>query len=233
MTLLHYLHRHRVRALILGAALFACPLVLRAQGGSEPDLLVTWQAHTYAPPGYQGKVLPALGTPVDAALEFVENGALVDLSHEEVRWFLNENLLRGGLGLAQITFRIPVISTSEQVLRATVVGYQGADRERSVIIPVVAPRAVIDAAAPRNEIPKDGTVSLRAFPYFFTSSFGNLTFSWKANGKEPEEAGNRPDELILRVAGGLSGGEIELGLHITNRGNALEFAGSAIRLRIP
>ena len=70
-------------------------------------ILVSWQADSYVPSWYQGKIFPTNGSKIGVNFELLENGKIVNLSKIKVRWYINDKLIRNesnGLGIKSLSF---------------------------------------------------------------------------------------------------------------------------------
>lgn len=196
--------------------------IARAQT-SSPQILITWQAHTYAPPAFSGKRLPALGAMLDASLEIIDKGKSISLSNYNVYWYLDDELLGTGKGLRRVTFPTSNIAAGTMDLRVQIPDYPGGMLLKTIEIPVVRPSAVIKHVTSDSAL--DKTFSLEGLPYFFNvSTLSSLRFTWRVNGASP--AGNsRPDIVTVQVnADAPAGAAIGASLAVQNIQNPLEAA---------
>ena len=85
--------------------IFFSPALTHAQTASSPQFLVTWKTSgSYIPSFYLGKALPTYGSQITASLELVSQGKILDLSNQTIYWYLEDNLVGGGVGVQQVTF---------------------------------------------------------------------------------------------------------------------------------
>ena len=78
------------------------------QTTSRPQFMVSWQAQSYAPSWYQGKIFPTKGSRINVVFELVDGGKIADLSKLKVRWYLNDKLVlneKTDLALNHIFFK--------------------------------------------------------------------------------------------------------------------------------
>lgn len=200
-------------AIALIAVCFGVVNQAGAQTGSA-QLLVTWQADTYVPDGYPGKVLPTSDSSILAGVDLIDGGRRVDLSTYKVFWYLDDKFYQGATGLTRISLAAPhFIGRSSINVRVTVTNY-GAGLGKTVIIPVVPPEVTIQASA-SNLSAGVAPFSLRAYPYFFNVKDPSmLNFSWKLNGAV---VGAQNPFVVTRemAADGIS--TIEVGVSNPNR----------------
>src|SRR3989338_8026257 len=93
-----------------------------------PQFLVSWQAQSYAPARYQGKIFPTKGTPIVISFELIDNGKIVDLSKTAVRWYINDELVKNednGLGIKSLQFNLPDYAGQETEIRIAIPDYKG------------------------------------------------------------------------------------------------------------
>lgn len=205
------------------ALLFAVPAA-PASAQTEPEIMITWRAKSYAPPGFEGKTLPAVGTSIEAAFELIDQGKIVDVSKYEVRWFFGGYLWKVGLGLKSYGYTPTLYSGNDITVKVAVVGYKERPIEKSIVIPLVRPEIVIDAPYYNREL-RQGLNIFRGLPYFFNiQSIGELVFNWKANNEPAVSGGNKPDVLELNIPEGGGGLQIPVSLFVQNRQEGLEFA---------
>ncbi len=70
---------------IIGAAILFLILTGFFLAGAQaqttgPQLMVTWKARTYAPPGFDGKIMPTANSAITASVELIDGGKIIDLS---------------------------------------------------------------------------------------------------------------------------------------------------------
>lgn len=170
--------------------------VLHAQAPG-PQALITWEAHTYTPSWYEGKVLPTGNSEILVAVDLVDRNRFVDLSNQPIVWSVNGNPIREGRGLTRASFQVPSpIGGGAVEIRVQLPGYPGGDVSgNTILIPVSSPEVVIEG--PVGQV-RNRTFSFRGIPFFFnTDSLESLLFSWTANGIPATEEGELD---LLRVS---------------------------------
>lgn len=136
--------------------IFTIMSVLAFSGGdifaqtSSPQLMITWKAGTYVPPGYQGKALPASNTFITASVELLDGSRLIDLSRQTVYWYVNGNLIKGGKGIQSATFPSALFEGDKVKLRVDLPQYGDGSAVKTIEIPTIKPQAVIEAPFPGN-----------------------------------------------------------------------------------
>ena len=135
------------------------------------ELVITWKADGYIPSSYSGKALPIHGTTVFFAIELVANNKLADLSNKEIRWYVDDNLLRSGTGLTNFAYTVPPFNGDSIAIRVVLIDGKLGNINQFINLPIGKPEAVIDAA----QLPQ-----LKPLFYFFNiSSPEQLTISWE------------------------------------------------------
>ncbi len=214
--------------------LFAAVLLLFlaaniTHGEEEPHLVITWQAKSYAPLGYEGKILPTEKSLVNASVALIERGAPVNISNETVYWYLNEKFLAGGQGIRSVQFRTPELGGGSIKLRVHLPGYKGKLIINTIEIPVTFPQLAIDAPFFNKTVGTKFTV--RARPFFFNvERVSQLKYSWRVNGAPPKSSEN-PESLDVSVnADAPPGSQIEIRSVVSNPKADLESAAKSIIL---
>lgn len=191
-------------------------------------VILTWQAQSFVPADYQGKILATTGVGIKAGLEVVEENKIRDLSKINIRWYLDNKLLTQGVGLKQINFRATAAPTYSHYLRAVV-----RDEEEisgGVDIPIVSPKVIIKTPTPTaNFIPLGKTI-LQAIPYFFNvATLKELVFNWTVNEKTIKGANVLELELAPPVP---QNSNLRIRVTAQNLNNQLEFGSKEINLNV-
>jgi len=230
--------RHVIKFAIIKAMAFKTKLLLsvltmailpelfllnaRAQS-TPPQVVVTWQAYgSYIPPGYIGKALPNQRSEIVASLEVLSNGKPVDLSGQTIYWYQNETLIGGGTGKQRIIFYPFGSAPAFLTLEVQLPGYNNESLLiHDVQIPLISPKAVIEAPHPSGQLSGDPIV-LQGTPYFFyTSNAGMLSYSWSVNG-ETSAAAENPETLQINLDPSTpSGSSLAVSLTITDTQNSM------------
>jgi len=203
---------------------------------TSPQFLVSWQAQSYVPSWYQGKILPVYKGPMEISFELIDNGKLADLSQTKIRWYVDDKLIKNeadGLGIKSLKFNIPDYAGYETAVRIAVVDYKsGGLLDKIITIPVVGPEAVINAPYPDGKI-RTGSSIFNLIPFFFNmADISNLSVDWSVNDQKPEGTSS-PYLLNLNI--GLDTPKdtpINISVSVKNLLNDLEFASKNIQLQI-
>ena len=152
------------------------------------------------------------------ALELINSGKIANLSAKEVRWLINGDELKSGIGLKNISF-VTNGFRGDQEVEITIMDYNGVNLEKLVTIPVVRPEAVITG----------GPGIFKALPYFFNVQNTNqLKFVWSANGVTATGLVNDPTKLSLDTSGLPTGSDIAVGVTVQNISKPTELASQKI-----
>ncbi len=192
------------KSFALSAALGAIVLIgacsaAHAQTTSQPQMLITWQAYgSYIPPEYTDKALPNVTSKLTASLMLFDQGKKVDLSGQTIYWYEDDTQIGGGSGATSVSFSPFGGAPNFVTLKAEIPSYNGNVILHDIQIPIIQPKAVIEANHPTANF-NDGSLALQGTPYFFrVSSLSSLTFAWSVNGASPAAAIN-PQTLDLNV----------------------------------
>lgn len=186
-----------------------------------PTLILTWQAHSFVPSSYPGKVLPARDSSVDLALEFIVNGKITPLTDQTVRWTVNDRFLAANTSLTNISFKLDQFTTRTYTVTATVKDYQGQDFQKSVVIRRADPLVVIEAPYLAHTL-NTTSATFTATPYFFTpSQVSDLFFSWAVSGLAIH---NQSPKITLSLSPQTDPQSLSVSATITNRLNPVESA---------
>ena len=197
---------------------------------ASPQFMITWKSNTYVPADFEGKILPTANSLVMVSFELIDGGALADLSAQTVYWYANNNFLQGGKGLQYIEFKAPDSAGGIIDLRVEVPNYKRGAQLKTIGIPIVSPKAVIEAPFPKNEF-SASPIQLAGLPYFFNvRDISVLNFGWSINGVAPSGAEN-PDVLTIRLnPDAPAGSPLGVTFSVQNKNNALEGASENVNL---
>jgi hypothetical protein len=145
------------------------------------QILFTWQADTYVPDGFSGKIMPSSDSAIIAGIDLISMGKRVDLSGYDIFWYIDERFYQGAAGLSRISLSAPhFIGKNEIRLRALIKNYPGAPG-KTITIPVAVPEVVIQSSAP-SLLASAAPFNLQAYPYFFNvQNPSQLNYSWSIN----------------------------------------------------
>lgn len=201
------------------------------------DFMISWRAVNYVPANYQGKIMPNKNSSIEISFDALDQGKFVDLSKQNIIWYLNDNLLQSGVGLKTIKFTAsqinPVISISIPSYKDT--KYSAGDLEGLITIPTISPKIVINTPYPGKAI-KIGDNLFQALPYFFNILNPNqLSIGWSVDGAETAGQPGNADILNLTTAtqgNPAAGANVSIKTIAQNPADQFEFAQSYINLDI-
>jgi len=211
--------------LIILITIYYLPFTGLSKAQVLPEFMITWKANNYAPPEYLGKILPIKNTAVNASMELIDKGKLVNLSPYKVRWFLNDEPLVSGFGMKNANFIVDPFSNKVfSSLRVEIINYRGQNLEKIINIPNIDPKVAVVRI--NNE-------SFKALPYFLNIlTLNQLNFNWSANGIETEGVVENPDMLSIKFITPKTEETINLSLIIQNQKNPLEIINKFMSFQI-
>jgi hypothetical protein len=197
-------------------------LIPKVNAQTAPQMVVTWQAYgSYVPPQYADKALPNQESKLTASLALLVNGKFVDLSQQTIYWYLNDTLIDSGVGDKYIVF--PTFGTAPAflTLEAELPSYNGNLLMHDVQIPLISPKAVIEAPHPTAQL-SGNPITLQGTPYFFyVSDPSSLSYSWSVNGQTSAAAENPQTLQVNLDPSTQSGASLGISLTITDPNNAM------------
>ncbi len=206
-----------------------------ANAQAAPEFLVSWQAQSYVPIWYQGKVFPTYGSRVDVKFELIDNGKIADLSKAKIRWYVNDDLTRNennGLGIKNYSFvNSSVYGGNDLEVKVSIVDYKGKSLDKIIAIPVKSPEAIIEAPYLDNGVDK-GKSAFFAWPFFFGIP-NNFSIKWMVDGNEANGSSANSPILSLNIdSGTLPKTIINLKAQIQNLSNQMEIAEKLVPLEV-
>jgi hypothetical protein len=200
-----------------------------AQTASSPTFLVTWKTTgSYIPSFYQGKALPTYGSNITASLELISpQGKPIDLSNQTIYWYVDDNLVGGGVGTQQVTFPPIGEAPNSFTLRVTLPFYSGGFLVHQITVPMVLPQAVLLAPYPGGQFSQN-PLTVMALPYFFNiSDPSNLSYAWSVNGQTGSNTENPEQVQITLPQGTQSGTALAISLSVENPNDSTASTASA------
>jgi len=206
------------------------PSLAQATAPGVPKLFLTWSSNTYVPPGFVGKIMPTANSQITTSVELIDDGKPINLSKQNVYWYVNNNFLSGGIGMQNITFRAPEATGGAIDLRVEVPNYSKGSQLKTIGVPIVAPEAVIEMPFPYGKF-SSSPLQLVGQPYFFNAgTLSKLIMSWNVNGQTPTGAEN-PQNLNVKFGQTMQpGSTLSVSLSIKNITNQYESALKTVTL---
>lgn len=219
--------KFKISVLIISLFTFHSSLFTFVNAQTPSQFMVSWQANSYAPIWYSGKILPTKGSAIKVSFELIDGAKIADISKKKVRWYVNDKLVQNeskGLGLKFYSFIADDYPGQETEIRITIVDYKDETLDKIIRIPIVSPEAVIDAPYPNAEI-NIGANYFFINPFFFNvRDLKNISFEWLADNR-PAESGENNQALNLNIDSLTpSGFEIDIKATVRNLLDEMEFA---------
>lgn len=214
--------------------------------GQDIDLL--WEALTYTPPGYKGRAVPVIESPikVTALPHLFSKGKEILGSDLIYEWSLNfkKDIRASGAGKNSFIFQLKDFDDFDVTLKVS-------SRDNSAVFekgftfsadsistqpkilfyennPLEGPR--YNKALAREITLSNGEIGIRAEPFFFSrGALANLSYEWTMNAEKifPEQFAN---VLSLRTGPANGGGRSVIGLRISNPVNLLQTAEERVEI---
>lgn len=222
--------KHIAVAIVTIIFFFFALVIAKSQAQQSAQVFITWEAQSYAPSWFRGKVMPTENSVISASLEVIDGGKIIDLSAKTIYWYLGNRLIENRRGIQRVKFNAPDFAPDLMDLRVQIPDYPGGLLLKEIEIPVVRPEAVIESPYPENTLP-GLSANFRAIPYFFNMENESLLgYSWRVNGKEPEKEGE-PNLLVVNInPDARQGSTVMVSLTIENAANRNEAAVKTINL---
>jgi hypothetical protein len=80
-----------------------CATFFALPANAATTAFITWQTPTVVPAGYFGKILPNRTAPISAAVFATDNDRVVPLNKSLIKWYVNDEFLKSGVGLTNIS----------------------------------------------------------------------------------------------------------------------------------
>ncbi len=226
--------------LVILAQLFLPTSVFAA----DPQFMVSWNASSFAPQWYQGKILPSKGSRVNISFELIGQdktnlGKVLDLSNRLVKWYVNNQYYDQGQGLKSISFPINKWIASDNLsVRISSEVENPSDGSVSFVdnyitIPIVNPEVVIFNKNFSNIINANSMISLSSAPFFFNANLlYDIVPTWTVENKKFGGIANDPFSLSVNFGKNINSGIVDIGLTAQNANNPIESAQSSISFTI-
>jgi len=188
--------------IIILILIFGLKNITFAQTNSE-ELIISWKVNNFTPYEFTGKKLASPGSNISVSFDFIKNNKIVDLSKSKIYWYINDKLVSNSRGVKQINFIAPNQIGVPLDVRVELPDYAVL---KTIEIPIVKPKIVIDAPFPKKEIYQNN-FEVNLLPYFFNLT-ANLTeegpaaflnVNWQINGNPAKPANEDPFKLKISV----------------------------------
>jgi hypothetical protein len=183
---------------------------------ANPEFLFSWQpTNSYAPSFFTGKILPNAQSQIAATFELISNGKPINLSNENIYWYLNNNLIGSGVGMQQLTFPLFGMPPQMENLRIELPDYSTGYLIYTTNLPFMRPSAIISAPY-YNNIINGSDATITALAYYFNDNQNNLIYNWSVNGQSGSSAEN-PNILHITIpTGSAENSTMAISLQIEN-----------------
>ncbi len=163
----------------------------------RPRILLTWQARSFAPSEYLGKVLPGPGSTISASVEIIDQGKVADLSQYPVYWYLDGDFVTGEAGKKNVNLKLPNRASHGAEVRVEIPGYKGDTLSKTAVVQIAQPEAVI-VVPYGGRAGKSAPTVVHGTPYFFNVTDPSLLrFYWTVNGQTA--SGTESRDLAVSV----------------------------------
>lgn len=213
------------KIIFIAGLLFFLPIFRTGAETIAPQFLVSWQAQSYAPADFRGKILPTEKTGLSASFEILSNGKFLDLSKTNVVWLANGNIISQGLNQKKATLKTGSYIGSVADIEIRLPNFRGAALTYSFAIPFVSPQVII-AERGGTDDSSGKKLEFTALPYFFNvKSLSDLNFDWSINEAKPTGNVSDPQNLSLTIPQEIATGtRINIKIIVKNILNEIEAA---------
>ena len=214
------------------SAIFVFLIIIAVFGASsvqaaDPQFLVSWKADTSVPPSYAGKSLPVSGSTITVSFELIgvagnQVGKILDLTNNNVRWYVNGNLLSQGNNEKTFSFITTDNNDTETDVKISaeyadpVAGYSYFV-DKYITIPLSHPQVVINQNGMSSSVAIGTGTKLFALPYFFNTLMKNLSIQWSADGQDIPIDPKDPWNLNVNIGSNyISGAQVTISAIVQN-----------------
>jgi len=218
--------------IIILILIFGLKNITFAQTNSE-ELIISWEVNNFTLYEFTGKKLASPGSNISVSFDFIKNNKIVDLSKSKIYWYVNDELISNSRGVKQINFIAPNQIGIPVDVRVELPDYAVL---KTIEIPIVKPKIVIDAPFPKKEVYQNN-FEVNLLPYFFNlpansveedpTSFLNV--NWQINGNPAKPANENPFKLKIFVNSNEKT-NINIKAFINNISKELEFTDKEVNI---
>lgn len=149
-----------------------------------PEIILTWQANNFFPSNYNGRAWPTFNSNLKVSLEVIQNNKILDVSEEEFYWYVDDVLIRRGIGLKNINFQITNYEGENHLVYVVIKQKNGERIESAVQIPVFQPQIILENNQRSFNWPAETIIQTTIIPYFFNVvDLNDLNFKWSINNQ--------------------------------------------------
>lgn len=184
-----------------------CPLWSMAQQ-SAGEVFITWRGNTYVPPKYAGKAMPTAESRIFLSVFMTKNDRLVDLSTQNVYWYINDEFEDGGVGKQRINIKGPRMAAGTYDIRVEI---PSLGVLKTIEIPFAPPRLAIETRLINNRT-SESNLMFYLHPMFFNvGEKRTLDVLWSLNGG-PKKKSEQPFIYNLEISPGSNPNQIGVAL---------------------
>ena len=218
--------------IIIFILIFILKSITLAQTNSS-ELIISWKVNNFTPYEFAGKKLASPGSNISVSFDFIKNNKIVDLSKSKIYWYVNNELVSNSSGIKQINFIAPNQRGGSIDVRVELPDYAVL---KTIEIPIVSPKLVIDAPFPKKEIYQNN-FEVNLLPYFFNLPANSveedpavfLNTNWQINGNPAKPANEDPFKLKISVDSNEKT-DINIKAFVQNVSNQLEAADKEVNI---
>jgi len=217
--------------IIILILIFGLKNITFAQTNSE-ELIISWKVNNFTPYEFVGKKLASPGSNISVSFDFIKNNKIVDLSKSKIYWYVNDELVSNSSGVKQINFIAPNQIGVPVDVRIELPDYAVL---KTIEIPIVKPKIVIDAPFPKKEVYQNN-FEVNLLPYFFNlpKSLEEdptvfLNVNWQINRNPAKPANEDPFKLKIFVNSNEKT-NINIKAFINNISKELEFTDKEVNI---
>jgi hypothetical protein len=194
---------------------------------ADPQFLVSWKADTSVPQSYTGKSMPVNGSTITVSFEMIgdsgnQSGKILDLTNNNVRWYINGDLLSQGKNEKTFSFITADDNDTETDVKISaeyadpVAGYSYFV-DKYVTIHLSHPQVIVNQSGMGGPVSIGSGTKFFALPYFFNTLMKNLSIQWAANGQTIPTDPKDPWHLNVNIGSNyVSGAQVDISAIVQN-----------------
>ena len=217
--------------IIILILIFGLKNITFAQTNSE-ELIISWEVNSFTPYEFTGKKLASPGSNISVFFDFIKNNKVVDLSKNKIYWYVNNELVSNSSGVKQINFIAPNQIGVPVDVRVELPDYAVL---KTIEIPIVKPKIVIDTPFPKKEVYQNN-FEVNLLPYFFNlpksleeDPAAFLNVNWQINRNPAKPANENTFKLKIFVNSNEKT-NINIKAFINNISKELEFTDKEVNI---
>ncbi len=226
-----------MKAFFIGCCVVGVMMLAPAVFAAPPTFMASWHAQTYVPSWYQGKPMVVENSSVVVGFEILnDQGKVINISNNMVRWYVDSDLVRSGNGMQQLTVSNTKVVDSDIDVRMSV-EYNDLVEGRTyftdhyITIPVQRPKVVLAKPIFGGVLFTNASLLLRVFPFFFSVPNETLSVDWSIGNQHPEVSEN-PFSLLVSLGNDVTGGSVTARVSVRNNQDAIQTASDSQVFRI-